>query len=112
MWKSSEGYTPLWNKILLNDHGVYVLCRWWQACTYVLAAYLKNSVTRFVEPLSVIAWRVGAWDVAMSSPRRKERAGCRTSSAPFVRVVGREGDHVKVFNFKGVVKQLITDQAQ
>ena len=46
-------------------------------CTYVLAAYLKNSVTRFVEPLRVIAWRVGACDVAMSCPRKKERAGCR-----------------------------------
>ena len=27
---------------------------------YVLAAYLKNSVTSFVEPLRVMAWRVGA----------------------------------------------------
>ena len=27
--------------------------------TYVLAAYLKNSVTSFVEPLRVIACRVG-----------------------------------------------------
>lgn len=27
---------------------------------YVFAAYLKNSVTSFVEPLSVMAWRVGA----------------------------------------------------
>ena len=28
--------------------------------TNVLTAYLKNSVMRFVEPLRVIAWRVGA----------------------------------------------------
>lgn len=38
-------------------------CRGW--ATYVLAAYLKNSVTRLVEPLSVMAWRAGACDVIM-----------------------------------------------
>ena len=32
--------------------------------TNVFAAYLKNSVTKVVEPLSVIAWRVGACFVA------------------------------------------------
>ena len=31
----------------------------------MLAAYLKNSVTRLVEPLRVIAWRVGACEVAI-----------------------------------------------
>jgi hypothetical protein len=37
--------------------------------TDVFTAYLKNSVTRFVEPLRVIAWRVGACFVpAMGEP--------------------------------------------
>jgi len=62
MWKSSEGYTPLWNKILSSDQDGAVCDG---MCTYVLAAYLKNSVTRLVEPLRVMAWRVGACDVAM-----------------------------------------------
>ena len=30
------------------------------APTHVFAANLKNSVTRFVDPFRVIAWRVGA----------------------------------------------------
>lgn len=36
----------------------------------MFAAYLKNSVTKVVEPLRVMAWRVGACFVAMLNCRR------------------------------------------
>jgi hypothetical protein len=62
----------------------------WASWTYVLAAYLKNSVTRLVEPLRVIAWRVGACDVAMACLRNKAASACR------------EGDHVEVFATPGI----------
>jgi len=42
---------------------------------YVLTAYLKNSVTRFVDPFKVIAWRLACFVGAMAYARGKESGG-------------------------------------